>query len=213
MAASREDTTHTRPVARFKPTSGMLVGYGGLVFVAAVLVYIALRVHTLTGLQVALGLLCFGVLVWMTQLRPRATAYQDRLLLKNTVRDAVLPIVAIDEVSVRQTLNVWVGDRRYVCVGIGRSLRDIVKSGRRSQGSSLLGQGRWRQFAERAERAAPDQTAMRYEEFVVARIEELVDEARKRGAPPDFEPHHRFAWPELAAVAVTGVAFVVSLFL
>ncbi len=177
MNASREETSSARPVERFKPTSGILVGYAGMLFVAVTVGYVALRVHTVTGLQVALGVLFFGVLIWMTQLRSRATAYADRLLLKNTVRDAVIPLLAIEEVSVRQTLNVWVGERRYVCIGIGQSMRSMVKG--RKSGSSMLGQGRWREFSDKAERAAPDQTAMSYEVFVVTRIEELVEQAKK----------------------------------
>jgi hypothetical protein len=180
-----------------------------------VVVYVALRVHTTTGLQVGLGALFVGLLVWMTQLRSRATAYQDRLLLKNTVRDAVIPLVAIEDVSVRQTLNVWVGEQRYVCIGIGQSMRSMVKD--RRKGSSMLGQGRWREFSEKANLAAPDQTAMSYQIFVVTRIEELVEhakkEAAKRGDTSTAAAHHRLAWPEIVALAVTGGAFVVSLFL
>jgi hypothetical protein len=215
MSASREETVDPRPVERFKPTSGVFVGYAGLLFVAVIVVYVGLRVHTVTGLQVALGVLFAGVLVWMTQLRSRATAYTDRLLLKNTVRDAVIPLVAIDEVSVRQTLNVWVGERRYMCIGIGQSMRGMFKS--RKEGSSLLGQSRWREFSEVAKRAAPDQSAMSYATFVVTRIEELVEQAKKnatkQGDAPAATPHHRFAWPEIAALVVTGGAFVVTLLL
>lgn len=213
MNASREDTASTRPVERFKPTSGIFVGYAGLVFVAVVVVYVAVSVHTVTGLRVALGMLFFGVLVWMTQLRSRATAYPDRLLLKNAVRDAVIPLVLIEEVSVRQTLNVWVGERRFICIGIGRSLRSMVKGRKRSP--STLGSGRMHAFSELAERAAPDQTAMSYDAFVVTRIEQLVEDAKKEAAKQgtatgDARPRNRYAWPEVAALVVTGAGFVLS---
>jgi hypothetical protein len=81
----------------------------------------------------------------------------------------------------------------------------------------MLGQGRWREFSEKANLAAPDQTAMSYQIFVVTRIEELVEhakkEAAKRGDTSTAAAHHRLAWPEIVALAVTGGAFVVSLFL
>ena len=45
-----------------------------------------------------------------------------------------------------------------------------------------------REFSEKAELAAPDQTAMSYQTFVVTRIEELVDQAKRelaaRGGTP-----------------------------
>lgn len=219
MTPSPEHPSSDRPVERFKPTSGQFVGYAGLLFVAVGVGYVLLRVHTVVGLRVALGLLLFGLVVWVTQLRSRATAYDDRLVLKNGVRDAVIPLVLVDEVSVRQTLNVWVGERRYICIGIGRSMRGLVKERRnRGRSDSLLGTGRWRQFAERAERAAPDQTAMAYETFVVTRIEELVDRAR-RDAAGDFtaraggqrKVEQPVAWPEVVALVVVGVGFLVSL--
>jgi hypothetical protein len=218
MTAAQRDEPGLRAVERFQPTSGVFVGRAGLLLCAVAIGYVALSVHTVTGLRVGLAVAFFGILVWMTQLRSRATVYPDRLLLRNSVRDAVLPLALIDEVSVRQTLNVWVGDRRYVCVGIGSSLRSMFKESRRSRdGSSLLGAGRWREFAERAERAAPDQSAMSYETFVVTRIEELVEQAKKAaaraGGTVDVAPTQPFAWPEIVALTVTGVAFVVSLFL
>ena len=225
MTSSGPDTANAGPVERFKPSGGFVVGYAGLVFVAAGVGYVAFNVHTVTGLRVALGLLFFGVVIWVTQLRSRASAYPDRLVLKNSVRDAVIPLVLIEDVSVRQTLNVWVGERRYVCTGIGDSLRAMFKSSRRREDSSPLGGSRWREFAERAERAAPDQSAMSYETFVVTRIQELVDKAsmsaRKQGLGDEAEVvqpvaqsvAQPFAWPEIVALAVTGAAFVVSVFL
>ena len=218
MTASHEDATDTRPVERFKPTSGLFVGYAGLLFVAVVLVYVILEVHTVTGLQVALGMLLFGLVVWVTQLRSRATAYPDRLLLRNSFRDVTIPLALIDDVSVRQTLNVWVGEQRFVCIGIGSSLRSMVKdSRRRSEGSALLGPSRWREFAGRAEQAAPDQSAMSYETFVVTRIQELVEQAKKesarRGGAAAAAPRRTLARLEIAAMGVTGLAFVASLLL
>lgn len=77
-----------------------------------------------------------------------------------------------------------------------------------------MGMGRMREFSEMAERAAPDQTAMAYEAFVVTRIDELVETAKKKsqGEAGAAKDHHVYAWPEIAALVVTGVAFVVSQF-
>lgn len=203
-----------QPVERFKATSGFFAGYTGLAFSAVTVGYMVLSVHTLTGLRVALGMTLFGVVTWMTQLRSRAVAHPDHLLLKNSARDAVIPLTLIDGVTVRQTLNVWVGEKRYVCIGIGTSFRSIFKSRKKST-PSLLGMSRMREFSEMAERAAPDQSAMAYEAFVVTRIEELVEKAKKEagGDAGPAEDHYSYAWPEITALVVTGTAFVVSQFL
>lgn len=202
-----------QPVERFKATSGFFAGYAGLAFAVFTVGYVLLNVHTVTGLRVALGMTLFALVTWVTQLRSRATAYPDHLLLKNSVRDVVIPLTLIDKVTVRQTLNVWVGETRHVCIGIGTPVRSIFKNRKNSQGSPL-GMGRMREFSEMAERAAPDQTAMAYEAFVVTRIDELVETAKKKsqGEAGAAKDHHVYAWPEIGALVVTGVAFVVSQF-
>jgi len=201
-----------RPVERFKATSGFFAGYTGLVFAAFAIGYVLINVHTVTGLRVALGMTLFGLVTWVTQLRSRAAAYPDHLLLKNSVRDVVIPLTLIDKVTARQTLNVWVGERRYVCIGIGTPIRSIFKN-RKSSAASPLGMGRMREFSEMAERAAPDQTAMAYEAFVVTRIDELVETAKKKpaGVAGTATDHYVYAWPEIAALLITGVAFLVSM--
>ena len=129
-----------------------------------------------------------------------------------------MPYVLIDEVTMAQTLNVWVGERRFVCIGIGKSLgSDIRQRAKKERQGSLLGASRSREFSEKAEVAAPDQTAMSYHTFVVTRIEELVDQAkrelrRRGGSTEGLEVTRPYAVPEIVALAVTGLAFVVSLF-
>lgn len=210
MSSAEEPTLHA-PVERFKPTSGMLNGYAALLLAAVGLGYVALEVHTLVGLRVALALVVFGVLVWVTQLRPRATAYRDALLLKNSLVDVLIPLRLVDEVSVTRTLNVWVGAKRHVCIGIGRSMRSMFK-GSKGGAAALLGAGRMHSYAEEANRPHPDQTAMAYETFVVTRIEELVAQA-KSAPPPGTEERVRLlpAWPEIVALSVSTIAFVVSM--
>lgn len=201
-----------RPVERFKPTSGLLLGYAGLAACVVAVGYVAWTAHTLTGLRVALGAVFFGLLVWVTQLRPRATAYADHVVLKNVVRDAHVPLAVVDEVAIGQTLNVWVGDRRFVCIGIGQSLREDVRSRRRRE--QTLGTSRMSELTVRAERASTDERASSYQTFVVTRLEELVEAAKKRhaGAADRLPaPEHRVAWPWAAALAVSGLAFVGSL--
>ena len=206
-----------RVLERFKPTTGMFVGWAGVALAVFAVGYVALTVHTLVGLRIALAAAFAGVLVWVSQLRPRVTAYTGRLKLQGSVRDTLLPYLLIDEVTMGQTLNVWVGERRFVCIGIGRSLvSDMRQRGKAARQGSLAGKSRSREFSDKAEMAAPDQTAMSYHTFVVTRIEELVDQAkrdlaRRGGSTEGQHVRQPYAVPEIVALAVTALAFVVSL--
>ena len=214
-----DDPGDERVLERFKPTTGLVIGWAGVAIAVCTVVYIALQVHTVVGLRIGLGAVFAGVLVWATQLRPRVTAYTSSLLLKGSVRDARVPYVLIDEVTMGQTLNVWVGDQRFVCIGIGKSLgSDIRQRAKKESQGSLLGKSRTRDFSEKADLAGLDQTAMSYHTFVVTRIEELVDQARRdqklAGRSADGAVVRRpYAVPEIVAMAVAGAAFVASLFL
>lgn len=214
-----DPTVDDRPLERFKPTTGLFVGWAGLLVAGFALGYVVLQVHSMAGLRIGLGAVFAGIVIWVSQLRPRVTAYSDALHLKGSLRDAHVPYVLIDEVALGQTLNVWVGDRRFVCIGIGKSLRtDMRQRAKRAKQGSLLGAGRLREFSEKAEMAQPDQTAMSYQTFVVTRIEELVEQARKemqrRGGTTDsVEVRRPYAVPELVALGVSGLAFVLSLLL
>jgi hypothetical protein len=214
MGHAVTDSGPARPVERFKPTNGFVLGYVGVLLAALTVGYVLVAVHTVVGLRVGLAAAFFGVVVWATQIRPRAAAYPETLLLKNAVRDFEVPLVLVDDVSVRQMLNVWVGDRRYVCIGIGESVRAMIKPKHGDQGS-MLGSSRWHEFADRANRAAPEDTAMPYTTWVTTRIEELVEQAKKARPEGYVEAtaRPRVAWPALVALLVLGVAFLVSLFL
>jgi hypothetical protein len=218
MPATPVSPDDERVLERFKPTTGLFVGIAGLLIAAFALGYVALNVHTVVGLRIGLAALFGAVVVWVSQLRPRVTAYTRDLHLKGSLRDARVPYVLIDEVTMAQTLNVWAGGRRFMCIGIGKSLgSDIRQRAKKERQGSLLGTSRSREFSERAEVAAPDQTAMSYHTFVVTRIEELVDQAkrdlrRSGGSTEGEEVRRPYAVPEIVALAVTGLAFAVSLF-
>jgi hypothetical protein len=207
-----------RVLERFKPTTGLFIGYAGLVVAAVTLGYSAFFVHSVVGLRLAIAAVLAAVIIWVTQLRPRVTAYVGSLHLLGSVRDAHLPYTLIDEVTLGQTLNVWVGETRYVCIGIGQSFgADVRARAKKQKQTSLLGTSRTQEFSEKAEKAAPDQTAMSYTTFVVTRIEELVDQAKRdlksRGGTSDGQQVTRpWAVPEVVALVVSALAFVATLF-
>jgi hypothetical protein len=208
-----------RPLERFKPTNGIFVGWAGMATAAFAIGYTAIYVHDVVGLRIGLGALFAAVVIWVSQLRPRATAFPGALHLKGALRDAHVPYALIDDVAMGQTLTVWAVGRRFVCIGIGKSLgTDIRQRAKKERQSSLLGSSRWHDFSERAEAASMDERATDYQTFVVTRIEELVDEARReqKRRPEQSAPggvRRVYAVPEIVALVSTGLAFVVSLFL
>ena len=215
QAAAR--SARPQPVERFKPTSGQALGYVGLACAVFALGYVVWTVHSGTGLRIGLGAVFFGALIWVTQVRPRATVYPDHVLLKNAVRDAHVPLAAVDEVAMGQTLSLWVGDARYTCIGIGNSVRNDVRSRRRAAlDEAELGTSRFSELRRKADMANLDERAMSYQTFVVTRLEELVDQARREHAGTQLPPgraHWTTAWPEVTVLTVAGVAFVAALLL
>jgi hypothetical protein len=191
--AARPTTSTPSPVHAFKPTSGTVMGYVGLVTAAAVAVLALVSEPNATGLRTALVAALVGLLVWMVMLRPRVRAYADTLLLKNMTSDTVLPLARVDNVLVRHTLNVWVGDRRYTCAGIGRSTRNML--GAKGRGPAVGGGGH------------------DYPSFVETTIEDLAHAARRdlQGEPPPVT--RRWAVPELAALGGLVAALLLSLLL
>ena len=200
--------TRRMPVQKFKPTSGRAVGFLSVLVILLAAGDLIVAEHDLFALRVSLGLGVVALVVWMSMLRPRAVAYPDTLVLHNMVSDTTLPMAKIEAVLVRHTLNVWIGQERYVCVGIGRSSRSMSKR-RESRAMTLFA------VDQSEERMGQGQSAKigagtEYANFVETRIEGLAHQARRDrlDAPP---ASRTWAVPELVALGVLVVAFVVSL--
>jgi hypothetical protein len=184
--------TPSEPIHAFKPTNGTAMGLLGVTLAVVVIALAAWTERSIFGLQLGLAAALVGVLAWMVLLRPRVRVYADTLVLRNMASDTYLPLVRVETVVVRHTLNVWVDDRRYTCPGIGRSTRSMMRAARSTGVDRGSGED--------------------YQTFVETTILELADAARREQLP---EPSLRreWAWFELGILAVVSVAFVVSLVL
>jgi hypothetical protein len=208
-----ERAERREPIERFKPTTGAFVGWSGVVLAAGTVVYVLVDEHNRLGLRLGLAALFAGVVVWVTQLRPRVTAYPDTLLILGSIRDTHIPYVLIDEVAMAQTLNVWVGRKRYVCVGIGKSIGFEMRQRVRSQSGNTLFGSRAYQFTGKPEVGGTERKTS-YQVFVLDRITDLVAASKARGLEGTHpEVRQQYAVPEIAALVVSGVAFVLSLLL
>lgn len=166
---------------RFGPSTGVVSGWAGVVLAVAVLVFVAVGVHSVVGVRVGLGALFAAIVLWVTQLRPRLTAYPDVLLMRGCLRDTAVPFAVIDDVALGQTLNVWVGERRFVCIGIGATSR-----------------------------AGPEHE-LSYPALVLRKIRDRVAQARSQEDDEVPAIRQTYAVPEVLALVVTGLTFLVSL--
>jgi hypothetical protein len=208
----RQQLRAEEPVERFKPTSGAFVGWSGMALAAGVLLWVLFNEHSVGGLQLGLVAVLAALAIWVTQLRPRVTAYPGLLVLYGSLRDTYIPYVAIDELSMGQTLNVWVGGRRYVCIGIGKSLGFEMRQRVRGQGTeSLTGGNRNYGFSGQPDTPGSEHQ-MSYPAFVLSRLDELIATSRRDRPPAGERPAVRqeLAVREIAAFVVVGVALVLS---
>ncbi len=202
----------TPVVQKFKPTGGSVVGYASIVVLGAAVVVTVVSEPNLLGVRVVLGLLLLMLLTWIALLRPRADATRETLRLRNLLSDHHLPLAHIDAVVVRQMLLVWVGKDRYACVGIGRSARQLMGNKRKRGPMAVLG------IEQTDDRMALGQseevgTSGDYASFVETRIEDLARSARRDLPDQSAEVRREWALPEIAALVVVAVLFVLSLVL
>lgn len=182
-----------QPVEWFKPTSGRVTGVLAIAVAAVVLV---MAVVGKAPAVFALGALLFGLLAWVTLLRPRLGLRGDTLLMRGMLSTVEIPVAAVDSVAVRQVLAVWAGERRYVSAAVGLPYRDIARERRRPDHLA-------------PERPGADAA---YAHHVGDAITSRSRQARADGVPGGDVRRH-WARPELAGLAVLAVAFVVALVL
>jgi hypothetical protein len=200
------------PVEKFASNGGVFTGVLAAVVALAFIVGWAIDIHRVPLWVPAVAL--FGaVVVWISSLRPRVRVENHELVLRNMLTTTYLPLASIEEVAVRQVMAVRAGGRRYVCAGVGRSLRQAMKG-------SAMERARGQMGGLRGELAKVSEPGMHYADFVEIRLQELVNEDRMRRGVAKFsdeaealagQGRRAWAWPEIAALAVTAVLVVVGI--
>jgi hypothetical protein len=185
------------------PTSGLLSGWIGEGIVLAVVATTLIDHRDLDGLRLILGALLGGALVWSFLLRSRVVLRASDVLLRNAYADTAVPYTLIDRFVVRSVTHVFVGEKKYVGSGVGRSARSMMRRPRVQGGSTT---------------EPPTMAARKGSADLADFVEEQVADRRQRardwpGAPEGRggPVERRIAWPEVAASAVLAVAFVASL--
>ncbi len=161
-----------------------------MVIGAAALIDIVVEWRTLGGLEVAcvIGLLMLGSYVGL--FRPSVTLRPDSLLIRNHIRDHVVPWHLITDVDMTDILRIHTEDRRLRCPGVQLVMRDLRKQrigGRKLKADSSVSRA----------------------DFVVDRIDHHVNLYGGTGAQ-DTEITTTWARPELAIAAVLTVVALIA---
>lgn len=189
-------------VERFPATSGRFGGVLGLVLVAVFLTLSVLAWDPGTPLGIAILSVLGAVLIWAVLLRPAVWITTRDLVLRSIFTTTRIPLAAIDDVIVTQVLAIRVGERRYTSPAIGYTVRQNTKL--RLRGSSV---------------PPPSETSVP-QAFVESRIRHLAQDTRERtgvraGSPEQAalaaDVRRSWAWPELGAVALLALGWVVWL--
>jgi hypothetical protein len=201
-------------VEKFAPNGGTAVAVVGGLVVAGFLVGWVLDMDNIPLWVPAVALLG-GIVLYTSTVRPRVRVQGRELVLRNMLTTFHLPLAAIEEVAVQQVMAVRAGGKRYVCSGVGRTLRQAMKGSAAMKAREQMG-------GLRGELAAVREPGMNYADFVELRIQELVNEDRMRRGVKRFSPEadelagqvrREWAWPEIAALLATGTFFVVAILL
>jgi hypothetical protein len=198
-------------VEKFAPNGGTAIAVlGGLVALAFIVAW-AIDIDRVP-LWVP-GVALFGaIVVWISTVRPRVRVQDHELVLQNMLTTTYLPLASIEEIAVRQVMAVRAGGKRYVCAGVGRSLRQAMKG-------STVERARQQMGGLRGELAKVREPGMNYADFVELRVQELINEDRMRRGVKKFsaeadalaeQVRREPAWPEIAALGAAALFILVG---
>lgn len=200
----------TETVHRFNATNGRVMGALGLLTCVVVAVAGVVSAEGRTLVTLLLGCGFFGVLLWAALLRPSVWASADELRMRTMFHDIAIPLASIETAVVRRFLLVRAGGNRYICPAISRPLRKTVDADMQFRRNPL-----------RAPEVKGEHDTV-YPDFVEEQITRFAREDRvRRGIGERSEEEYELggsatktpSWPEIVAVGVLGVAFVVALVL
>ncbi|WP_433016904.1 PH domain-containing protein [Kribbella sp. CA-294648] len=154
------------------------------------LIDILVEWRTLGGLVAGCCISLLMLAAYVGLFRPSVTLRPESLLIRNHIRDHVVPWNLITDVDMTDILRVHVGDRRLRCPGVQLVMRDMRKQ--RVGGSKLK-----------------SDSSISRAEFVVDRIDYHVSKYGESG-PADAQVVTTWARPELAIAAVLAVAALVA---
>lgn len=176
---------------RYLSTSNRITGYLVVGIGVLALVDIVLEWRTASGLLVGSVIGILMVLAYAFLIRPSVTLSPEHLLLRNHLRDHLIPWSKVTGVDVADILRVHVGDTKFRAPGVVLVMRDVRKQ--RVGGAKL-----------------PADSSISRADFVVDRIETHMNQY---GEQAGGEVVSTWARPELILLGVLAVVAIVAAFL
>jgi hypothetical protein len=167
---------------QYTSTSNRITGAVVLFIGAAGLLDILLEWRTMSGLLVAMLIGLLMVLAYTGLIRPSVTLSPDHLLMRNHLRDHLIPWSKVTGVDVTDILRVHTADRRFRAPGVQVVIRDLRK--------------------QRGGRKLREESSVSRADFVVDRIETHLEQY---AAKSDGEIVTAWARPELAVAGVLAI--------
>jgi hypothetical protein len=201
-------------VEKFAPNGGTVISVIGGVVAVGFIVGWAVDMDDVPLWVPAVALLG-GIVLYTSTVRPRVRVQGRELVLRNMLTTFYIPLAAIEEIAVQQVLAVRAGGKRYVCAGVGRTLRQAMKGSAVEKAREQMGGLRGEMVA-----APVREPGMNYADYVEIRIQELVNEDRMRRGVKRFSPEadelakqirRELAWPELIALVASAAFLVVAI--
>jgi hypothetical protein len=169
--------------------SGRGTGVAALLLALGALAYGVLGAHAHYADWLWPLLLLAGVVAWCCLLRPRVCLREDELELRNALSTDTVALAAIETIEVRQFTRVRVAGRTLTCAGAGRTRKMIHADGH------LPGDAKVHDYSAGA--------------VLESRVRHRSAECAAFGAPVDRPVRRTWAWGEIAALAVLGIATAV----
>jgi len=173
---------------QYLSASNRITGVVVMVIGVVGLVDIVLEWRTAGGLMVAGVIGILMVLAYCGLVRPTVTLTPERLLIRNHLRDHVVPWNKITEVDVTDILRVHTEHGKVRCPGVQLVMRDMRKQ--RVGGRKLK-----------------EDSSISRADFVVSRIESHIEQY---GSSAEGEVVTTWARPELSIIGVLAVVVVVA---
>ena len=164
---------------KFSASGGRWVGVAAVIMGVIVLVGAALDELDESWRMASLGV-ALALLAWAVMIRPSLAAHQKGLLMRNVVRDVLVPWGSIERCKALQTFQVATPEGVFHGLGVSRSARSVMR--REVGGNSVIGSmffgTRFGQVERPSGRASEEvQSSLTYVDFVEARIATLADES------------------------------------
>lgn len=189
-------------------SGGRGIGVVGLLLVVVFLAYGVLEPDADFAPWLWPALLLAGVVIWVVLVRPAVVLRADTLELRNLLRTTWLPLARVTKAEVGMVTRVTADEHEHMGVGLSRSRRQTHRDFR--HGASTFSP--WSATLDLQASPAPRPSSKSLGGLVEEKLNRAATRAREEQARSGAElppVRQAWAWPEIAALVVLGVATVV----